>query len=326
VKRREFITLIIGAAACPIAARGQEQMIPVIGFVGAGSLEGYRPLVDGFRRGLTEAGYFEDRNVAIEYRWAAGHYDEIPGLVDDLIHRHVSVIFTAGAANAPLAAKAATPTIPIVFAMGDDPVRRGLVGSMSRPGANVTGVTFINEELLQKRVELLHELVRQSTFIALLVNPNNDSLETTINDAREGARAVGRQIEVFLAGDEQEVDAAFSKMIQMRADALLIGPDPFFNSRSRQLGAQATNSGLPALYSIRDFTAGGGLLSFGPNQAEAYRQAAGYVARILRGERPADLPVIQPTTFEFTINLRAAKTLGIVFPQSYHLRADEVID
>jgi putative ABC transport system substrate-binding protein len=226
-------------------------------------------------------------------------------------------------ATRQLRQRAATSTIPIVFATGSDPARTGLVASMNRPGGNVTGVSFINSELVQKRIELLHELVPQSAIIALLVNPNNDDIEIIISDAREAARALGRQIEVFKAGNNHDIDTAFANMIQLQAGALLIMADPFFNSRSRQLGAKATRNALPALYSLRDFAAGGGLIGFGPNQVEAYSQAGSYVGRILKGEKPADLPVMQPTKFEFVINLKTAKTLGVEIPLKLQALRDD---
>ncbi len=266
LKRRELIALLGGAAATlPLAAHAQQPAMPVVGFLGSASPEGYVPLVAGFRRGLSEVGWIEGGNVAIQYLWAQNQYDLLPMLAADLVRRQVAVIFAAGAPNSALAAKSATSTLPVVFANGSNPVSLGLVASMSRPGANITGVSFINDELVQKRIELLHEVVPQPARIAIVVNPNNLTGESAAEEAREAAHTLGRQLEVFRASTQSDIDKAFASMIQLHAGGFLLAPDPFFNSRSGQLGAQATGHRLPALYSLREFAVGGGWISFGVN-------------------------------------------------------------
>ena len=279
-----------------------------------------------FRQGLGETGYVEGQNVAIEYRWAEDHYDRLPGLAADLVGRKVDLIATSGGNVSALAAKNATSTIPIVFASGGDPVATGLVASLARPGGNLTGFSFLVGELNPKRLELLSELVPQARVIALLVNPNNPNAEGTIQDMQEAARAKGVQLPILKAGTESEIDAAFASLVQLQAGALVVGGDPFFNSRREQLVALASRHAVPAIYEGREFAVAGGLISYGASLTAAYRQLGTYAGKILKGAKPADLPVQQPTKFELVINLKTAKALGLTVPQSILARADEVIE
>jgi putative ABC transport system substrate-binding protein len=282
--------------------------------------------VAAFRRGLSEAGWVEGQNVAIEYRWAEGHHELLPALAADLVGRKVDVILTGGGPTGALAAKNATSTIPIVFFSGDDPVAAGLVASLSRPGGNLTGFSIITVELMPKRLELLSELVPQAGVIAVLVNPNNANTERTIRDMEEAARAKGLQLDILKAGTGEEIDAAFATLAQAKAGALVVGADAFFNSRREQLVALAARSAVPAIYEWREFAELGGLISYGPSLMAVNRQAGTYVGKILKGAKPADLPVQQPTTFELIINLTTAKELGLTVPPSILARADEVIE
>jgi putative tryptophan/tyrosine transport system substrate-binding protein len=327
MRRREFIAGLGGAAAWPVAARAQQSALPMIGFLSAGSRDGSAHFVEAFRRGLSETGHVEGRNVTIEYRWADGQYVRLPELAADLVRRRVTVIAAPGNTAGALAAKAATTTIPIVFAMGIDPVAAGLVHALNQPGGNVTGVNTLNVELGPKRLELLHEVVPTATIVALLVNPTNPgNAEVLLRDAQATASALGLQVRVLNAKTEGEMEAAFAALLQLQAGALVIGPDQFFNSRIEQIAALAVHHAVPAVYEGREFAAAGGLMSYGQSILDSYQLAGVYTGRILNGEKPADLPVQQSTKVDLYINLKSAKALGITFPLSLLGRADEVIE
>jgi ABC-type uncharacterized transport system substrate-binding protein len=325
-KRREFITLIGGAAAAwPLAARAQGAAVPLIGYLDGGSRETSAHIVAAFRRGLSETGYVEGRDVVIEYRWAEGKYDRLPALASELASRQVAVIVAMGTPSA-FAAKAATSTIPIVFSGGLDPVQSGLVASLSRPDGNVTGVTSLNAEIVAKRLGLLHELLPAATRFALLVNPNNSLAEATIKEAQGSAAVIGRQMEILTASTNREIDAAFTNLVQKHVEALLIGPDLFFTNRRVQLATLTVRHAIPAIYAFREFADAGGLMSYGTSNTDRDRQVGVYAGRVLRGEKPAELPVLQAAKFELVINLQTARTIGVEVPPSLLAQADEVIE
>jgi ABC-type uncharacterized transport system substrate-binding protein len=327
VRRREFIASATCAAGLPsIAARGQQNATPVIGYLHFASPGPFAPLVAALHQGLRETGYVEGQNLAIEYRWAEGSYDRLPALADDLVGRKVDLIATGGGNVSARAAKSATSTTPVVFAIGDDPVELGLVASLARPGGNVTGVSFLNVELMPKLLELLSELVPRAGVFALLVNPNNPQTERIIRDVQEAARAKGVPFPILKAGSESEIDAAFASLAQLQAGALVIGADAFFTSRREQLVALAARYAVPAIYQWPEFAAAGGLISYGTSLTAVYRRVGIYAGKILKGAKPADIPVEQPTKFELVINLKTAKALGLTVPQLLLARADEVIE
>ena len=327
MRRRDFIKLIAGsAAAWPLAVRAQQPAMPVIGFVNVASAKDYTPQLSAFLKGLSESGYVDGRNVSIEYRWAEDQNDRLPAMVADLVHRQVAVI-VATTTPAVLAAKAATTTIPIVFEMASDPLQLGLVASLNRPGGNVTGITQTNVEIAPKRLQLLHELVPTASVMAVLVNPANPTLaETATKKVQAAARTLGLELHVLNAGTERDFDGVFAKLIQLRAGGLVIGDDPLFASRSERLAALALHHAVPAAYQWREFAVAGGLLSYGSNITDAYRLAGNYTGRVLKGEKPADLPVQQATKVEFYINLKTAKALGLNVPAAMQARADEMIE
>jgi putative ABC transport system substrate-binding protein len=325
MRRREFITLLGAAAAWPLAARGQQAVMPVIGFLNGGSPDGYyASMVAAFRQGLKETGYVEGQNVVIEFRWAEGQYDRVPAMAAALVRRQVTVIVANSPGN--LAAKAATTTIPIVFTIANDPVQIGLVGSLSRPGGNVTGSTQLGVEVVAKQLEAAHEIVPTATVIAALVNPNNPSAGTLLRDLQAAARILGVQLHVLRASTERDLDAAFASLGQQQAGALVIGNDPFFASRAEQLAASALRHAVPTVFQDRPFVAAGGLMSYNGSTSDMYRIAGVYAGRILKGDKPADMPVQQATKVELFINLKTAKALGLTVPPSLLARADEVIE
>jgi putative tryptophan/tyrosine transport system substrate-binding protein len=325
MRRREFITFLGGVATWPLAARAQQPAMPVVGFLYPTSPDTVPDRVRGFRQGLKDVGFAEGENVAIEYRSADGQFDRLPALAAELVGRQVAVIAAGNQASA-LAAKAATTTIPIVFVVAEDPVRLGLVASLARPGGNLTGINFFNGEVTAKQLELLRELVPGATRVAVLVNPANPATETTLRDVEPAARAIGLQLEVLKAGTSREIDAAFATFVRERPDALFVGGDSFFNSRRVQFANAASRHTIPATYSQREFTEVGGLISYGGNPTDAHRQVGVYAGRILKGAKPADLPVVQSTKLELVINAQTARTIGLTVPASLLAIADEVIE
>jgi putative tryptophan/tyrosine transport system substrate-binding protein len=327
IGRREFIFTLGGAmVALPLAARAQQPGLPVIGYLHSGSLAPYAHLVAAFHQSLKETGYIEGRHVAIEYRWAEGHYDRLPALAEDLVGRHVALIVAQGGDPSVLAAKSATATIPIVFTSSSDPVKLGLVASLNRPGGNVTGFWLYTSLLGTKRLELMRQLLPANTSIAVLVNPDNPNADIDTAELQDAARTLGQSISFVKARSETEIDAVFATFGERRVSALLVNTDPFFLARHAQFVALAARNGIIAIYAQREFVAGGGLISYGANLADGYRQVGIYAGRILKGEKPADLPVVQPTKFEMAINLKTAKALGLSVPPTLLALADEVIE
>jgi putative ABC transport system substrate-binding protein len=325
VRRREVITVIGGAAAWPFAARAQQPTMPVIGFLNSGAAEALQSLVAAFRQGLSESGYVEGQNLGIEYRWANGDYNKLPRLAAELVGRHVSAIL-ASAPPAVVAAKAATTTIPIVFTSGGNPVELGLVSSLSHPGGNVTGVSFLTNELGGKRLELLRELIPTAAYVGFLVNPTRPSFQSEVKNAQQAAQALGVKLLVLNASTEAEIDTAFAELSQQRIAALIVGTDVFFLSRRDQIVALANRLRIATVYDLREYVMAGGLISYAASITEVYRQAGIYIAKILKGAKPADLPVLQPTKFDLVINLKTAKALGLTVSNQMQLLADEIVE
>ena len=327
MRRRELITLLGGAAAWPLSARAQQPSIPVIAFLSGRSADASVRVATAFRKGLNETGHMEGQNVMVEYHWLEGRYDRLPALLADLIRRQVAVIAIPGSAPAALAAKAATATIPIIFGVGEDPVRLGLVANLARPGGNATGINFFVSEVVAKRLRLLHDMVPNAVRVAVLVNPSNvPTTEATLHVVQEAARAIGVQTEIVNATTISEIDAAFASFARERPDALFVAPDGFLVSRAVQFATLTARDKIPAAYTDRDTVAVGGLMSYGADIADMYRQVGLYTGSILKGAKPADLPVLQSTKFEFVINLQTARALGIDVPSGLLSIADEVIE
>ncbi len=328
MRRRELVLLLGGAMMIAPGVRAQQKAMPVIGYLASTSPSNnaFVSTLAAFRQGLGDAGYVEGQNVAIEYRFAEGLFDRLPGLAADLVGRKVDVILAAGGATGALAAKSATSTIPVIFISGDDPVERGLVASLARPGGNLTGVSNFEVTLMAKRLELISELVPQVKVIALISNPNDAKAESMIQETQEAARAKEVQLHVLKAGSEGEIDTAFAALLQLQAGALIVGTEPFLISRRQQLVALASRHAVPAIYGAGDFGPAGGLISYAPSLTASFRQLGVYAGKILKGAKPADLPVEQPTRFELVVNLKTAKELGLTVPPSILARADEVIE
>lgn len=328
MQRREFITLVGGAAAAawPVSVRAQQSALPVIGFLHSASANAFAPMMAAFRKSLSEAGYVEGQNVAIEYRWAQGQFDRLPDLAADLVRHQVSVVFAGGGLDPSLAAKAATSKIPIVFANGTDPVEAGLVSSFDHPGANVTGITFLLNTLGPKELEVLYELVPKAALVAALINPKSSTAASQLKDLQDTALALGRQLRIFHASSEREIDAVFASLAQLQLGGLVIGADAFFFSRRDQFVTLVTRSSIPTIYPWREAVVAGGLASYGSSITDAYRLAGIYTGRILKGDKPASLPVQQSTKTELVINLKTAKALGLNIPNTIIGRADELIE
>jgi putative ABC transport system substrate-binding protein len=327
MRRRNFITLLGGAAvAWPLAAHAQQPTTPVIGFLSARSPAEAASVLAAFRQGLGETGYFEGKNVAIEYRWAEGQYNRLPALAAELVSHQVTVITATGGEPSALAAKAATATIPIIFTLGGDPVAAGLVASLNRPGGNLTGMTIMALQMGPKRLELLRQLLPNATAMTMLINPAFPTTSAEARELQDAARSLGLQMNVQNASTESQIDTAFTTIVQQRASALIVAGDPFLLGQRDQLVRLAARHAIPTMYFLREFVEAGGLMSYGPNIANEYRQAGVYTGRVLKGEKPADLPVIQPTTFDLVINLKTTKALGLTMPQNLLVAADEVIE
>jgi putative ABC transport system substrate-binding protein len=325
IKRRDFITLLGGAAAWPLAVRGQSAM-PVIGFLSSASAGGFGHLIAGFRRGLQGINFVEGQNVAIEYAWAEGHYDRLPELAHNLVRRQVSVLATSGGDNPSLAAMVATSTIPVLFVVGSDPVKIGLVASLARPGGNATGVNIFTAELAEKRFGLLNDALPTAATFAVLTNPKFPPAMSNAQQSEDAGRRLGKEVVIFHASIESEIDSAFARMAAARPGALLVSADPFFNSRREQIVALAARYTFPAIYEWREFVEVGGLMSYGTDLVEAYRLQGAYAGRVLKGENPADLPVVQLSKFQLVINLNTARVLGLTIPPGVLAIADEVIE
>jgi putative ABC transport system substrate-binding protein len=327
IKRREFITLLAGAAAAwPLAARAQQPAVPVVGILASVSPAPYAGFIAAIKEGLQQTGYIEGRNVTIEYRWAEGHYDRLPQQAIELVDRGVAVIILVGGGPTIAVAKAATATIPIVFVMGDDPVKSGAVTALNRPGGNATGVNLLTVAMEAKRLQLLHELVPNVAVVAIIVNPNNPQAAEQLQDLQAAARTLGVEVEVFKAGSPSDIDTAFASLVGRRAGALLVAADAFFNTRREQFVVLTARHALPAIFHFREFAAAGGLMSYGPSLTDAYRQEGIYAGRILKGEKPAEMPVQQAVKIELVINLQTARALGLTIPLPLLGRADEVIE
>jgi putative ABC transport system substrate-binding protein len=326
MRRRELITLLGGAAAWPLAARADQPAMPVVGFMSARSLEDSARVASAFRQGLADAGFIEDQTIKIEYRWANGNYDKLPALAADLVNRKVAVLVGVGGDVSAVVAAKATKTIPVVFGMGSDPVKAGLVASFNRPGGNATGFTVLTNEMESKRLGLLRELVPSVQLIGILVNPKFPASVQQLSDLDLAAKGVGQRLFVALANNDAELDAALTSLGQQRVGAVLVTASPFFDTRPQRIVSFAAKNRLPAIYQFRDYAPAGGLISYGPDIVESYREAGAYVGRILKGEKPADLPVLQPTKFDFVINLKTAKALGLTVPPTLLAEAGEVIE
>ena len=326
MRRREFIAYIGGAAAWPLAARAQQPGMPVVGFLNPGLPEPSSFLVVAFREGLEKEGYVEGQNVTVEYRWASGHYNELQTLASDLVRRHVVAIAATGGSISAQAAKAATANIPIVFNVGEDPIKLGLVASFNRPGGNITGVNTLSPALESKRLGLLRELVPQAAIVAVLLNPSNPDADLQRRDIQAAASAIGQDLRTFDVGNESDIETAFAALVRQRADALLVGSDVFLTNRREQIVALAARYAVSTIYSFRSFAESGGLMSYSTNLVEVYRQVGFYVGRILKGEKPANLPIVQPTKFELVINLKTAKAMNVKISDNLLSLADEVIE
>ena len=326
MRRREFIAYIGGAAAWPLAARAQQPGMPVVGFLNPGLPEPSSFLVVAFREGLEKEGYVEGQNVTVEYRWASGHYNELQTLASDLVRRHAVAIAATGGSISAQAAKAATATIPIVFNVGEDPIKLGLVASFNRPGGNITGVNTLSPALESKRLGLLRELVPQAAIVAVLLNPSNPDADLQRRDIQAAATAIGQDLRTFDVRNESDIETAFAALVRQRADALLVGSDVFLTNRREQIVALAARYAVSTIYSFRSFAESGGLMSYSTNLVEVYRQVGFYVGRILKGEKPANLPIVQPTKFELVINLKTAKAMNVKISDNLLSLADEVIE